>query len=172
MFKTIGAVCILLWGSWIGFAIAKKYRERPKQLQQLLIAFKILETEISYHAQPLPIALQNVGKRVAMPIAVLFLETAERLSKSEGRPLSEYWSAAVDEMLQEAALLDADGELLRQFGFTLGSSDRQDQIQHIHGVCEMLRVSEEQAREEQARLEKMWKYLGAVTAVILVILLY
>jgi stage III sporulation protein AB len=70
------------------------------------------------------------------------------------------------------ALQESDCEVLFNFGQTLGVSDRQDQIKHIHLAVAHLSAEESIARDEQLRNEKMWKYLGALVGLTVVILLY
>jgi stage III sporulation protein AB len=170
--KLIGSVFIIICASWIGFAIAKRYRDRPRQLIELTAAMKMLETDISYLALPLPVALRRVSERVERPIADIFEQTAEGLESGDGRPVYEHWRTAIQNAIRNTSLSKGDFNILNQFGHTLGISDRKDQIQHIHGVCNLLQISEQQARNEQDQQEKMWRYIGVLSGIMIVILLY
>jgi stage III sporulation protein AB len=170
--KLVGAICIILCASWIGFAIARRYRDRPRQLMEFVTALKMLETDISYLSLPLPTALRRISERVSQPVSTIFLRTAEGLECGDGRPVFDHWRTALRESRHAISLTKSDLHILQQFGHTLGVSDRKDQIQHIHGVCNLLQISEQQARSEQEQQEKMWRYIGVLSGIVLVILLF
>jgi stage III sporulation protein AB len=64
----------------------------------------------------------------------------------------------------------AHGRMLR-LGTTLGISDKEDQMKHIHLALLQLAAEEDAARDDQGRYEKMWKSLGILIAVLIVILM-
>jgi stage III sporulation protein AB len=54
----------------------------------------------------------------------------------------------------------------------LGQSDRQTQIQHLTLAKQNLEIEEQKARAEQQQYEKMYKTLGVLAGVLVIILLY
>ncbi|HEU4962841.1 MAG TPA: stage III sporulation protein SpoIIIAB [Bacilli bacterium] len=172
MSKLIGSVLIIAAATLLGFRIAARYADRTKQLRQFVTALKVLETEIHYAATPLPQALQRIGRLVPKPVAAFFQSAADKLRDGRGIRASEAWQEALLANKAHLALKEADCEVLLNFGQTLGVSDRQDQIKHIHLAIAHLSAEENNARDEQQRNEKMWKYLGALMGLTVVILLY
>jgi stage III sporulation protein AB len=53
MIKIIGAICIIIATSWIGFEASKALTERTRQIRILKSALQSLEAEIMYGHAPL-----------------------------------------------------------------------------------------------------------------------
>ncbi|MBL0388145.1 stage III sporulation protein AB [Tumebacillus sp. ITR2] len=172
MFKLLGGLLILGACTMAGFRMANRYAERPKQLRQFVSALKVLETEIFYAATPLPDACQRIAARLPAPVGEFFHKMSDKLRDGRGLTGDGAWQEALDEMRSRLVLKEGDRDVLRQFGRTLGASDRADQIKHIHLGVAHLTAEEASAREDQARNEKMWRYLGALLGLTVVILLY
>lgn len=172
MVKLLGGVLTVLAATLVGFQIAARYAERPKQLRRLISALQVLETEILYGATPLPDACRRIAQRTQAPVGPFFGRVAEYLGDGLGRTAEEAWQAALAELVSESALKPVERDVLRSFGRTLGVSDREDQIKHIRLAIAHLHTEEREARDEQTRNEKMWKYLGALLGLTVVILLY
>lgn len=169
--KLLGAVLILIAGTLFGFQQAARYAERPQQLRQLSHALQRLETEIGYGHTPLPEALERTAKASAEPVAALFRETAKGLLRTEGYSFQECWELAVGAGWIDTSMKANEKGIMLRLGSTLGISDKVDQMKHLQLALLQLKSEEEAARDEQRRYEKMWKSLGALLAVLLIILM-
>lgn len=172
MIKVMGAAIVIAAGTSWGFYKAKRYIERPRELQALMAGLQILETEILYAATPLPQALSRIGKQLPGRVGPFFLRWAESLSTGSGRSpvqiLEEDWERITEGM----HLMSSDREPLIQWSMTLGQSDRTDQSKHIRVVYAALSAQEGQAREEMSKMAKLWRYTGVLAASAVVLLLY
>ena len=171
--KWIGATMILAAGTAYGFAQASRYARRPKELRALGAALGTLESEIVYGLSPLPEALARVSTATQRPISLLFEEAAARMrdARSE-RTAGECWTEAIEAVWPRTALGGAEKASLLALSAKLGATDRDDQAKHLRLAAAQLAAEEETAREEQARYGKMWRSLGALTAALVVILMY
>ena len=61
--------------------------------------------------------------------------------------------------------------VLIRLGSSLGISDKDDQLKHIKLALLQLKAEEDAAKDDQGRYEKMWKSLGILIAVLVVILM-
>lgn len=170
MLRMIGAALVVVSSTGIGFRIARDFRRRPQQLRLLSQAIRLLESEIEYTVTPLPQALERVGNRTDSPISMLFLEAARRL-KAGDVSVESAFSDAIDSVRFELALKQADLEVLRDFGQTLGTSDRTTQVQQIQVLLTQLDRLLADARESQQKNERLWQYLGVISGLMIVILL-
>lgn len=170
MLKLIGALLVVLSGTLIGFSQAARYADRTQQIRQLLHMLQRLETEISYGHTPLPDALERAAGGTAGPVAAIFTGTAARLREG-GAPLRECLKAAVEEGWSATALRMTERSALVRLGDTLGISDREDQIKHLRLAAAQIQAEEAGARDEQARYGKMWRSLGFMAALFVVILM-
>lgn len=173
MLKWIGATMIMAAGTAYGFAQASRYARRPKELRHLGHALAALESEIVYGLSPLPEALVRVSGVVPSPVSELFAEAVRRMGESAAeRTAGASWSEAVEAVWPTTSLRESEKQSLLSLSPLLGLTDREDQSKHIRLAVSQLRVEEESAREELARYGTMWKSLGALSAALIVILMY
>ncbi|AUS08526.1 stage III sporulation protein AB [Laceyella sacchari] len=171
MMKLIGGLLVILATSWLGFTFAGRVRDRPKQLRQLRSYLAILKTEIEYGTRPLAEACANIASQEETAVSRLFQASADQLLKGDGSSTYECFRRAIEQEWQRTALQQSEQTVLLQLCQVLGSSDRQDQAHHLTMACNQLELEENRAREEQDRYEKMYKTMGVLTGVLLVILM-
>ncbi|MBH5318073.1 stage III sporulation protein AB [Paenibacillus sp. GSMTC-2017] len=169
--KLIGAVLIIIAGTLIGFQQAARFSERPKQLKQLAHALQRLETEIGYGHTPLPEALERTAEASTEPIASMLRAAAAGVWKAEGLSFQESWGEAVRSHWGETSMKSNEQSVILRLGSTLGISDKEDQMKHLRLALLQLKAEEDAARDDQGRYEKMWKSLGVLFAVLIVILM-
>lgn len=172
MLKLIGAVLVLVSASMVGWQISGSYARRPLQIRALLVALQMLETEIVYGMTPLSRAFVKVGKRVDAVVGKLFLLAAEMLETERAQSAEEALHLAMERQWPHTSLRKQEKEVLASLGLVLGSSDREDQEKHLRLAVTHLRGLEEEARLEQAKYEKMYKSLGFLGGLLVVILMF
>ena len=75
-------------------------------------------------------------------------------------------------ILFNSYIAENDYEILIAFGKYLGSTDKQDQIKNIRLAMNNLRQQELSSIQEKEKNEKMWRYLGVLSGIMVVLLLY
>ncbi|OUM96876.1 MAG: stage III sporulation protein AB [Thermobacillus sp. ZCTH02-B1] len=170
MLKLAGAMLVLVSGTLIGFRQAARYADRTAQIRDLLHALQRLETEIGFGHTPLPEALGRAATGAAEPVAAIFIRTAERL-RADGASVRDALRAAVAEVWPRTAMREPERAALTRLGDALGISDREDQIRHLRLAAALLAAEEAGARDEQIRYGKMWRSLGFMAALLVVILM-
>ncbi|WP_100373443.1 stage III sporulation protein SpoIIIAB [Bacillus sp. FJAT-45037] len=168
--KLFGAIVIILVTTAVGFELARRLSERPRQLRQLKIAIQSLEAEILFGLTPLAEASIHLAKQTPKPICYLFESFAYKLKHGEQTAYTA-WEESIAEMWSLSSLLQAEQEILRQFGATLGQHDRDQQQKQIKMTLAHLEREELEARDRQHRYERMVKSLGFLTGLLIVILL-
>lgn len=170
--KILGACLVLVATSWMGFEIARSYRERPKQIRQLRSALSLLETEIGYGIRPLTVACQEVSLRTQDSISNLFNACGENLQQMDGASTYECFKKAIDQEWKNTAMKNPEKRILLDFSATLGISDREDQLHHLAMAKTNLEVEEKKSRDEQMQYEKMFKTIGVLTGALIILLIY
>ena len=160
---------ILFSSTMTGFAIARNYVQRPRQLQDLVTALQLLLTEIVYSATPLPEALRSCARTVSNPIRQFLLQVSGLLDKMHTAQTA--WETAMGELQQKSALLQSDLEALHSLGAVLGISNREDQQRHLALSIKRLEALHISAQSECNQNERLWKYLGVMVGVVIVIIL-
>lgn len=168
--KLIGALFILVATTWAGFESSRHLSERPRQLRQLKSALQSLEAEIMYGHTPLHEASRKIAVQVAKPLSWFFEAFSKKLM-SEETTVRDAWEDSWKEVWKFTAFKQAELEILTQFGETLGRHDRHTQQKQILLTLTHLEREELEARDRQARYEKMVKSLGFLSGLLLIILL-
>lgn len=172
MIKIVGAVMVIFAAALAGWIRSREYARRPNQIRRTILALKRLETEIMYGFTPLPDALMRIGEQSGEPIQLIFNEAAQWMNTPHNHTAQESMQMAIQSSWKFTAMKNAEKDVLHQLSFTLGTSDRKDQLGHIATAVRQLESEEEIAREEQNRYEKMCKSLGVLCGAFIVILFY
>ncbi|MEW6082627.1 MAG: stage III sporulation protein AB [Bacillota bacterium] len=168
--RILGSLLVVAALSVLGEVGAASLRERTATLRRLQSALEILQTEISFLKTPLPEALRRVGQLTGGAVAEFFIAAGRRIQDS-GLPAERGWREALEEFSASTSLTAEDSEVLRGLGKTLGISDRLDQSRHLDLARERLAALEAQAREDEARNSRIYRYLGILSGLALVLLL-
>lgn len=160
------AIGIIVCSMRIGILISKKYVFRLEELDELKNDLKIIENKIKYTYQPLEEIFTEVAEISSYGIANLFKNTAENI-KEKGA--ENAWKDEIKKC--ELSLKREDKEALKEFGILLGKTNKEGQINQIKFVNELLERQIEKAEIEKAKNETMYKKLGVIFGIGLVIVL-
>lgn len=172
MVKMFGAALVLLAATLAGWIQARQFAARPNQIRRLILALKRLETEIMYGFTPLPDAMRRIGEQAQEPIRSLFIRTADNMDSEQQWTAQQSLEHAAMKLWGHTAMKSSEQEVIRQLSYTLGTSDRQDQLGHLATAVRQLESEESAAREDQTRYEKMYRSLGLLCGAFIVILFY
>lgn len=171
MLKLLGALLTLAVPAVIGFQIAARYRRRPDELRWLQTGLSVLITEVEYGATPLPTALRSAARAAGPSVGRILEGGAERLEAGGGITPGEALVAALQAESDATCLAAADREVLVALAPVLGASGRQDQVRHLRLALERLAGAEEQAKADRERYERMYRYVGVLSGLALVLIL-
>jgi stage III sporulation protein AB len=169
--KIIGAVVILGSTSIIGFSLARDCSKRPGILRELQAALQMLENEICYMSNLLSDAFMRIYKASNTDAAILFKDAADRLNLL-GTTAYEAWETAVNDQYARLSLKKEDKAILLNFGKMLGNSDLDGQISNIRLTASQLKLQELKAEETRKKNEKMYRSLGVLGGLALIIILF
>lgn len=171
MFKILIATVIILICGTLGLLVANNFKLRPWQLRQLQSGLQMLETEIVYTATPLPEALIKTSEQLEKPVKDLFAVSGRALLSQRNKQVSGAWQDGINQLAEESALSEKDLTVIKSLGHNLGSSDSEEQIKHLQLLRAQLRQHEATAEEEKKKGEKLWRYCGFLTGLIIVLLI-
>ncbi len=169
LIKVLSSLFILFSSALIGYIYASRYNHRVQQLRHVLHGIQLLETEVLYSSNSLPEAMKRVGERSHSTVAKIFLDTAQCLYSRKGISLEEAWGKAIESQGAYSALQEIDREILIDFGKLLGTSDKENQKKNFHMVILELQKQQRSADEERCKNEKMYRSLGILAGLAIVI---
>ncbi|SDY56099.1 stage III sporulation protein AB [Evansella caseinilytica] len=168
--KLLGAIFIILATSVFGWEISGRLARRTKQIRYLITAFEALEAEMVFGMTPLSLACEQVSRRHDPPISLLFHDVASRLHKEE-RPAPDIWKTSLKKWQRKTDLDKPELKILEQFGQTLGQQDLENQRKQIRLAVSYLDKEEKHAFERQNKFSSMYKSLGFLGGVLLVLIM-
>lgn len=169
--KFIGSFLVIISSSLIGYLYGIKYRKRLANLIYLQQCIKLLETEVLYGATPLPDALNNVYKKGNKKFSFIFYKIRENLLKHKNKSLNDCF-IEVSKILEEKLYFEGEEiEIFTSLGNILGASSRKDHEKNFQMIQVQLKALENEARIEKEKNEKMYKSLGVLTGLAIVIIL-
>lgn len=171
LIKFLSSIGIFLSCTLIGQFYGNKYSSRLSNLIYLEQCIKILETEIIFGATPMPDALHNVYKKGNRKVSYIFEIIKEDLLFKKPNNLINSFLTVEDMLYSELSLKKQDVELFLSLGRVLGTSDRNDQEKNFIFTLNQIRNQIAEAKEEKYKNEKLYKSLGIISGLVLIILL-
>jgi stage III sporulation protein AB len=167
--KIIFSSLIILCTAAIGYIFSYEYTERLYQLKNLYLSFQLLETEILYASNPLPIAMQRVGSKSGKKINEIFTDTYKILYSKRGYSIEEAWHKAIAQNIKNISLNKEDEEILIDFGKNLGFTDKENQIKNFQLIYLQLKKQQDHAEHLKMKNGKLCKSLGVLIGLAIVI---
>lgn len=171
LLKIIGSILVLAASGFLGFVLSRDCSRRPQELRELQGLLQMFENEISFLSNLLTDAFAKIYRSSKSEVAVFFEETADMLKINAGINASQAWETAVGKNLKMTSLNKEDEEILISFGKMLGNSDLEGQIKNIRLTLNQLKIQEQKAEESKAKNEAMYKRLGILGGIAIVIIL-
>jgi stage III sporulation protein AB len=151
---------------YIGITISNKYKKRVEELKEMKKGFSILETKMKYTYDVLPEIMKDVSVGLSKNIASIFKNTATNMAKYCAK---DAWCYAIENC--HTNMNNEDIQILKGFGKLLGKTDVNGQVSQIELTNKFLETQIEKAEQELKVNAKLYKTLGAVCGLALVILL-
>lgn len=171
--KWTSLISIFLLATWLGNRIAYKYKNRVKQLQELKIILNTIETKIKFTQQPLTEIFKEIvhhknSKNSKNGINIIFKEASEKIDME---CFKKVWSESIYKAKEKLDLTQEDIDIIESMGKTLGTTDIEGQIKEIEIIKDFIENQIEKAEEERKKNEKMYKMLGGIAGIGIVIIL-
>lgn len=162
-FICLAIICIC---AYLGFEKANSYQERKENLQKIKNGFNFFKSKIEFTYEPIKDILNEISGAVYFGEENIFSKTAIYLNNID---VSSAWRKAVQE---DKKLNSEDKEILIQFGKLLGKTDKKGQISEIELALNFTNVQIEKAETSQKKNDKLYKSLGIILGLGLVIILW
>ena len=164
--KFLILVLVFISSLSIGILTAKKYSNRVKELKEMKNALNMFEAKIKFTYDSIPEIFQEISRQTDKNVGEIFKSAYEKM---ENMSAGEAWKESVDSI--NSSLNIEDKEILKILGKMLGKTDIEGQVSEIRLVSSFLDTQIEIAEQEQNKNGKMYKTLGGVIGLTLVIIL-
>ena len=104
-------------------------------------------------------------------MSFVFKEISDHLKANKNGDLFQSFHSVVGILRNSLNLKDEDIELFLSLGRVLGSSDRKDQEKNFNFVFKQISVLQKEAKIEKDKNEKIYKNLGILSGITILIIL-
>lgn len=170
MLKPVGLLFLFLGCLSCGLTRSLNLRKRLELLNEFRRVLILLSGEIRYIHSPIPEAFSRVGKKVAEPYRSFLLAVAARLEGEDKRPLGEVFEENRG-FFDGTALTKEDRERILELGRQIGYLDLTMQLKTLELCRETLEDAIKKAAADYGEKAKMYRYLGVLAGLFLVVLL-
>lgn len=164
--KLLGSVVIMGCSFFITKSMTDKLKKRKNSLNAFHNILVMLESEISFSANNIDRAFQNISTSIDLPD---FFEYV--ISKAKISGIRKAWRDGIENFKDILCLNGEDVKILKTLSTQLGITDKENQIKNIHYVLELLECSEKDAHEKSSSLSKLYGAFGMSAGLTTVILL-
>ena len=152
---------------WMG----RREQLRMQQLGELIRSMEFLKGEISFARTTLPEAMEQLSKRVVWPFQTLFGRLALELKKHPGTGFDDILRTTLETEKGNWDLLPEDVDNFYQACCNLGYLDKEMQIHILERYIKEQEKNVEQLAKEVPQKMKLYRSLGVLGGVFLVIVL-
>lgn len=151
----------------IGLLISKKYTNRVEQLKDFKNALNIFKTKIRFTYEPIPDIFNQISGSLNNNVGNIFKKASENMKY---KTAEHAWIKAIESQ-EVLSLTKEDAGILKTLGKLLGKTDIEGQTNEIELVESFLDTQIEKSEKERINNEKLYKTLGVVCGLVLVIVL-
>ncbi|MBQ9267161.1 MAG: stage III sporulation protein AB [Clostridia bacterium] len=155
----------------VGYLISNRYSSRVKELQDLITSLELFETRINYTYDTIPECFQYIAKYIEGSVGNIFRRTAEILEDENNLSAGDCFKNIIDEERYLLNLKDVDVETIKGLSVSLGQIDLDSQIKNIRLIIHTLNNCLDQAEEEKKKNFKLYRNMGVLTGLVLMIVL-
>ena len=168
--KVLGSAFILCAGALGGKLMAGKLEKELEELSRFELALLNLSTEISYSLSSLPQALLNAGNKAGGDTGALLSLTGSLCGLEQRRTVEEAFKLAL-EQAQGLDLPQWEIEIMRALVRNLGIWGCKEQVSFIEIALTESRNYRASIKEEYLKKARMYRSLGLLFALGIVIVL-
>ena len=164
--KVITLFLIFICSTLIGIFMASRYRKRVEEISEMKKALNMVETKMKFTYSPIPDTFEEVSKSFNNNVGKIFEKSCDYM---RSKPLGEAWNLALDTI--PTNLLKNDIDVLKGMAKLLGKTDIDGQISEIELTDNFLNLQFDEAKKALDKNEKVYKSLGVICGLALVIVL-
>ncbi|MDR0978745.1 MAG: stage III sporulation protein AB [Lachnospiraceae bacterium] len=164
--KTFIYISIFSTATLIGILLSNKYINRVKELKELKVALNIFKTKIRFTSEPLSEIFLEIFNLLKTDVKYIFKNARDNMTIF---PAGTAWENALDECT--ASINNDDKNALKQLGKLLGKTDIDGQISEIELTETFLNIQIIEAEKEKEKNQKLYKSLGVIGGLGIVIIL-
>ena len=164
--KYIILFLILMLSSSLGKILSKKYIHRLEELEEMKNSLNIFKNKIKFTYEPIPDIFEEISKTKVKNIGKIFENARDKMNN---KTANLAWEEAIEESNNN--LKEDDKNILKTLSKLLGQTDVEGQVSQIEITERFLDTQIKEAIDEKQKNEKLYKRLGTIIGLAIVIVL-
>lgn len=164
--KYIDLVLIFCTTTIIGVILSNKYKKRVEELKEIKIALNVLETKMKYTYEPIAEIFKEISAGGNNNISNIFKNA---VSNMDHHSAGDAWINALDNT--NTNLNKEDITVLKKLNKLLGKTNLEGQVSEIQLTTKFLDTQIEKAEKEREKNQKLYKNLGIIAGLTIIIIL-
>ncbi len=169
MLKGILCLILLCGCGGLGILKAQTYRQRLEELTDLQEMIGMIQTEMQYRKDPLPIVFGRISSYKDNRAMELLWDCS--LTMKDSLDIRQCWESSMEYAYQGSCLKQEELAFVLDLGLQLGKSDIQGQAAMFALMKTKLETQIQEAWKEKETKGKMYRGLGFSIGIVIVILL-
>ncbi len=169
--KFILILMVFICSTFIGYALAGRFKARVAEINDFMKALEIFETKIKYTYDSLPTAFLYIADNLRTKVYRIFYITAEMLKENKNLSAGDCYKQVIEDEKIFLALNKEDIEIIKELGISLGQVDVEGQLKSIKLVYNSLKNQLENAKEDNNKNFKLYRNMGVLSGLIIMIIL-
>ncbi|SHE94864.1 stage III sporulation protein SpoIIIAB [Clostridium fallax] len=171
MIKYVFLALIFILTTYIGSIYGSTFKKRLVQLKNLEDSLMTLEHQITYVMTPLPDGIKYIAEKSKKPLQDYYMEVYKIIESGRADSPYEAFVTAYDKEKNNLNLKEEDMEIVFDFGKNLGQTSVEGQQKIFTLILERIKKQIKFKEEECVKNEKLYKYLGVCSGIMIVIFL-
>lgn len=168
LLKICGSLFVIISCGLLGLKFSSDYEGRINKLNNFKKAIKILKNEIAYNNESIIEAIKKSANTKDKDIDSFLLGTRDFYEK--GNSIKESWEKSINLNIKKCGIKESDLELFKQVGMNLGVTCRETQINYLDNFIEKIEMLEEELYGHKDEKCKLYKSMGVMTGLLIVVL--
>ena len=172
MIVRIVAGCVVLLGcAYVGILFAASFKKRVRQLEELCFVVGQMEFDIDFLNMPICGSLERISGLCEGGIKSVIDYVRKELRRDKCLNMHELWKKAFERFEYDLALTENDKKIMLDFSKNLGGGDRMREKNNIKATVMRLETAREEAQGSATTNSKMYRGLGILAGIVIVIVL-
>ena len=162
------SIAIISITTYIGFTKSYKLKNREYILKDISTFLKLVKNEMNYNMNILPNAYEAARQKLRPELKDAIGAIVVDMLKEENSNILDY--SIVDNISKIEGLTDYDKNIIISTFRNLGRSDLESQINIIDNSIDILENQIKEANEIKLTNEKMYKNMGVIVGIMIVVI--
>lgn len=171
MLRMTGCVMVTLGCLGLGLWYRQQFLQRLHHIRVLSQILEMMMSEVSYNKATLPECCLHLSKRLESPYRQAFEEVHGKMLENTGEGFGQVFHDRMKSCLEEVPLQKEEKELFLQFSRSCGFEDGKMQLRSMEQYNDRLKSLIHRLEQETAEKCRMALGLGAMSGLLLVIIL-